>query len=81
MLFFLHYYVAHEKHTLEKRVHREVQKKGDALRKKRKKKQDEESYNNVFTVKTQFSLQYLQILSQSEHVWKSISMYVVRQFI
>ena len=56
-------------------------KKGDALRKKRKKKQDEESYNNVFTVKTQFSLQYLQILSQSEHVWKSISMYVVRQFI
>jgi len=24
---FLHYYVAHEKHTLEKRVHREVQKK------------------------------------------------------
>jgi len=36
---FLHYYVAHEKHTLEKRVHREVQKKkGDALRKKRKKK-------------------------------------------
>ena len=79
---FLHYYVAHEKHTLEKRVHREVQKKRRRIkRKKRKKKQDEESYNNVFTVKTQFSLQYLQILSQSEHVWKSISMYVVRQFI
>jgi len=56
-------------------------KKRRRIKEKEEKKQDEESYNNVFTVKTQFSLQYLQILSQSEHVWKSISMYVVRQFI